>query len=132
MSYIVDADITDAVLSSFMSDTYHDLVDAFCVSVSKDKGIYYTDYIATEADGTLTNYTFKELAISYACQKIAEDKWGVNTIGSADDEKYRLKMEYYKDKTNMLYDKLTEGMIKDEETIEREPGGIGNMRLYRG
>lgn len=131
MSYIADSDVTDAVLSPFISSGYHTETDNYCKDVARDKGVFDPDNIATESDGTLSNFTFKRLAVCYVSYRIAEDKTGVNPYNSAEDEKYRLKRDYYLNKCTELYDKLNSFMIFDTDNNIDERGGIGNIGVVK-
>jgi hypothetical protein len=97
MSYIADSDITDKLALQFESSfsTYHSLVDNQINDIAEQLGITNSDDIDTDDDGYISSWYVKQYAVMWFCQRLFLDKMGMNNIDLAQEEKYRVKHEYY-------------------------------------
>ena len=123
-TYIIDADITDKLLSS--SNALSDRVtesDAVIEDIAESMGVV-ADCISVPV-----HYLVSQTAIAFVCWRIAEDYTGYNPAGSYQNEVYLQKREYYKEKFHECRDALTSQIFTGDVDSVEDRAGAGFLIL---
>jgi hypothetical protein len=112
--YIAFTDITDKVVADFLvsgsEDASHDIwmenTDLEIEQVALERGVYSTSIYLIPL-----GYRIKEYAIAYLCFLVCQDCFGVNDVEVEQNETYLKKLEYYKNRCELLKSQITKEMF---------------------
>ncbi|MEA3346969.1 MAG: hypothetical protein U9Q21_02630 [Candidatus Auribacterota bacterium] len=109
MSRIVPADITDNLFNGLVSDLqpYCDRADTQLVALAKRLGVDETDIASP------IGIEVKDWLIAWVGREICFDIMGTNDLELPDDDKYRMKLQEYKDRETDARSYLTPEIIMD-------------------
>jgi len=125
--YIVDADITDNILTSFstLSDYVTDSDDAV-ESMAESKGVLDSDDIETDP----VHFLVKKYAIAWVGMEMCLDYMGTNNNDlPVEIEKYAVKYKLYKDKIALLDSQITGAMLTGD--VDEASDRAIAVRLFR-
>jgi len=112
MAFLVEADITDKVAIPFIANAntdindYLTLGDEYIVSLAQALNVIDSDDIATPMVVELKQYGLSMLYV-----ELFGDAMGVNNIEAFEEDKYSMKLKYYKEKAKDMKKVLTYEMI---------------------
>lgn len=134
MAYIATTDITDVLVNQFSSSfsTYHTLVDAQMIDLAEQVGVDEDD-IDTDDDGYVSAFFVRQYLVTWFCMRLLFDKIGINNVGIEEQEKYRVKYEYYKGLVENKETRITREMITGnvDEIGDRSSGATSGL-IFRG
>jgi len=112
--YIAFTDITDSVVSDFLAtgsqdsraDKWMENTDLEIEMVALERGVYSTSIYETPL-----GYRIKEYAIAYLCFLVCQDCFGVNDVEIEVNETYLKKLDYYKNRCELLKSQITKEMF---------------------
>jgi len=112
--YIAFTDITDSVVSDFIQsgaedsrhDTWMENTDLEIEQLALERGVYATSIYIDPL-----GYRIKEYAIAYFCFLVCQDCFGVNDVVIEVNETYLKKLEYYKNRCELLKSQITKEMF---------------------
>ena len=132
MAYIPNADVsTDMLASQFTSSfsTYHTLVDNHINELADGEQVETSD-IATDDDGYVENKFLRRYCKYWFCMMLFLDKMGINDTSLADEEKYKVKYDQYKELVNDMKNRITVEVLTNEIASRMSKSETRN--LYRG
>ena len=131
MSYITDSDIKrDALAAQFKTYTiYHDMVDDHIEEIAEGQQVAVAD-ISVDDDGYLSSKFLRRYAAAWVCKELFKNKMGINNVSLADEEKYRVKYEIYRDQVKEMKPRITTEMLTDNIASRMDTSSSHN--LYRG
>ena len=133
MAYIPDSDISQDMLASQFSSsfsTYHTLVDNHINELAEGEQVEISDIATDTGTGYITSKFLRRYCKYWFCMMLFLDKMGINDNSLADEEKYRVKYELYKDLVNDMVGNITVEMLTNEIASRMSTSYSGN--LYRG
>lgn len=135
MAYIASSDITDTLVNQFSTSfaTYHTLTDLQMVDIAEQLGITDSDDIDTDGSGYVSSFFIKQYLVAWFCMRLLFDKMGINNVAFDEQEKYRVKYEYYrhivKDKEKKITYEMVTGNV--DEIGDRSSGATSGL-IFRG
>jgi hypothetical protein len=131
--YISSDDITDSIVMQFISknDTriqkWLDLVDADLQSLAQDRGL-----VSSSITSPLSNAKVKEYAVCYFCYLVFRDNYGTNNVQVSDQEKHKLKLDFYASTCQKMRPTLTREMFLWPMNSMLPVNKVGGGVLWRG
>ena len=132
MAYIPDADVsTDMLAAQFTSSfsTYHTLVDNHINELAEGEQVETSD-IATDDGGYVENKFLRRYCKYWFCMMLFLDKMGINDTSLADEEKYKVKYDQYKELVNDMKNRITVEVLTNEIASRMSKSETRN--IYRG
>jgi len=132
MAYIPDTDVsTDMLAAQFTSSfsTYHTLVDNHINELAEGEQVETSD-IATDDNGYVENKFLRRYCKYWFCMMLFLDKMGINDNSLADEEKYKVKYDQYKELVNDMKNRITVEVLTNEIASRMSKSETRN--LYRG
>jgi hypothetical protein len=117
---------SDSRIQSWLDDTENDIME-----VCKAHGVTETIFYNNVTDNGL-NYRIKQYMIAFFCALVCEAVWCTNEVETNDNEIYKIKLDHYTEKYQMIKLELTKEMFSMDEDelsmIDTISGGL----LFRG
>ena len=133
MAYIPDADVsTDMLAAQFTSSfsTYHTLVDNHINELAEGEQVETSDIATDTGTGYVTNKFLRRYCKYWFCMMLFLDKMGINDTSLADEEKYKVKYDQYKELVNDMKNRITVEVLTNEIASRMSKSETRN--LYRG
>lgn len=132
MAYISNTDISrDVLVAQFSSSfsTYHTLVDEHIEELAQGEQVDASD-IDVDESGYLSSKFLRRYAAAWVCMELFKDKMGINNNVLADEEKYRVKYEIYREQVLNMGQRISREMFINDVDSRMDTAVSGN--LYRG
>jgi hypothetical protein len=132
MAYISSSDITDSQARAFVTandsrlSTWLARVEDEIESIAQERNVLASDIVEP------VHYKIKEYALCYFSFLVFQDVFTTNNVETPEIEKYRLKLDWYKDRCNQLRPTLTKEMFQIESASLSANNRIGAGMLWRG
>ena len=133
MAYIPDTDVsTDMLAAQFTGSfsTYHTLVDNHVNELAEGEQVETSDIATDTGTGYVTNKFLRRYCKYWFCMMLFLDKMGINDTSLADDEKYKVKYDQYKELVNDMKNRITVEVLTNEIASRMSKSETRN--LYRG
>ena len=133
MAYIPDADVSsDMLAAQFTSSfsTYHTLVDNHVNELAEGEQVETSDIATDTGTGYVTNKFLRRYCKYWFCMMLFLDKMGINDTSLADEEKYKVKYDQYKELVNDMKNRITVEVLTNEIASRMSKSETRN--LYRG
>jgi len=112
--YIEFTDITDSVVSDFLisgsadsrADKWMENTDLEIEMLALERGVTSTSIYETPL-----SYRVKEYAMAYLCFLVCQDCFGTNDVEIEQNETYLKKLEYYRNRCELLKSQITKEMF---------------------
>jgi hypothetical protein len=131
--FIAPTDITDSIVMQFIAKNdsrlqiWFNLVDSELQSLAQDRGLPSNSITVP-----LAHAKVKEYAVDYFCYLVFRDNFGTNNVAVSDQEKHKIKLDWYANACQKMRPTLTREMFLWPMNSMYPVNKVGGGVLWRG